>query len=150
MDADWLEEVYSATDRLFTNTLGPDISNDARDLCPVFGGQNSTASEASIAAAIGGDRNRAINRTINYETGLETVKITGTGDNYTPGALLESIEFHLNGHNLIVSANGSPERSYAYWVETGHMIVAWGHHTGRHKEAQPFLRPALYQVRTAS
>ena len=147
MDADWLEEVYSATDRLFTNTLGPDISNDARDLCPVFGGQNSTASEASVAAAIGGDRNKAINRTINYETGLETVKITGTGDNYTPGALLESIEFHLNGHNLIVSASGSDERSYAAYIELGHHVVAWGRPMGYSKPPQPFLRPALLQVR---
>lgn len=125
MDADWLEEVYSATDRLFESTLGPEISDDARDLCPVFFGQNSTAGEVSYQIAM------------------------SLGTPIPGGALRDSIEHHLNGHTLIVSATGSGERSYAYYVETGHMIVVFGHRTGRHKEAQPFLRPALYQVRSA-
>ena len=66
------------------------------------------------------------------------------------GSLRDSIEFHLDGHDLIVAATGSDERTYAYWVETGHDIVVFGHRTGRHKEAQPFLRPALYAVRSAA
>ena len=55
MDADWLEEVLLATDRLFESTLGPEISEDAKDLCPVFFGQNSTAGEVSfqIATSLG-------------------------------------------------------------------------------------------------
>lgn len=149
MDADWLEEVLTATDAWFDSTLGPEISNDARELCPVFGGQNSTAKPESILAALGaGGGNRAINRVINHETGVETISetISGSGE-YTPGALLESIEFHLDGHDLIVGATGSDERTYAYWVETGHRVVAWGHDMGYSKPPQPFLAPALYQVR---
>jgi hypothetical protein len=127
MDADWLEEVYLATDRLFTTRLGPDIREAARDYCPVFGGQNSTATEVSMQIA---------------------ESLAARGQEPDPGALRDSIEDHLNGHTLIVSANGSAERSYAYYVETGHHIVVFGRSTGRYKEAQPFLRPALFEVRT--
>jgi hypothetical protein len=122
MAGDWLEEVLAATDVLFEDTLGPDISDDARTLCPVFAGENSTA-------------------------GYSSLEIAERLGNVTPGALLESIEFHLNGHDLIVSATGSDERSYAYYVETGHRIVVFGYDTGEYKEPQPFLRPALYQIR---
>jgi hypothetical protein len=122
MDPDWLEKVLAATDRLFEGTLGPEISDDARDMCPVFGGQNSTATASSLAAA---------------------------GDDYDPGALQDSIEFHLNAHSLIVSATGSDERTYAAWVELGHRVVAWSHDMGYSKPPQPFLRPALFAVRTA-
>ena len=117
-----IEDIYAAVDALFEDELGPDIYEDAYRLCPVFGGENSTATPESIAA---------------------------TGDDYEPGALRDSLEYHLNGHDLIVSATGSDERSYAYYVEEGHHIVAWGVQTGRYKEATPFLRPALYSVRTA-
>jgi hypothetical protein len=126
MDPDWLEDVYLATDRLFTDRLGPDISEDARDLCPVFFGQNSTAGEVSFQIA------------------------TSLGTPMPGGALRDSIEFHLNGHDLIVSATGSDERSYAYYVECGHQVWVFGVDRGWHKEAQPFLRPALYQVRAAA
>jgi hypothetical protein len=120
IDPDWLAQVYAGTDNLFLTNLGPRIWAAARSYCPVFGGENSTASEASLAAA---------------------------GENVTPGALRDSIEFHLSVHNLIVSATGSKERQYAAYVELGHRIVAWGYDTGLHKGAQPFLRPALYTVR---
>jgi hypothetical protein len=123
MDPDWLENVYLATDRLLETRLGPDIAEDARAYCPVFGGQNSTAKASSLAAA---------------------------GDDYEPGSLLESIEFHLNGHVLIVSATGSDERSYAYFVECGHWVVAWGKPMGYRKGPQPFLRPALFSVRSSA
>lgn len=65
------------------------------------------------------------------------------------GTLADSIEDHLDGHTLIVSATGSDERYYAAYVELGHRIVAWGHKTGRVQPPQPFLRPALYQQRAA-
>jgi len=129
MAPDWLEGVYAGTDRLFTNILGPDIREAARDLCPVFGGQNSTATEVSMQIA---------------------ESLAARGREPDPGALRDSIEDHLNGHTLIVSANGSDERSYAYWVETGHRIVVFGHDTGRYKAPSPFLRPALYQIRSAA
>jgi hypothetical protein len=125
MSPDWLENVLSATDRLFSDTLGPEITDDMRDLCPVFGGENSTATPVSLAIAASlGDR------------GPE------------PGALRDSIEHHLNGHDLVVSATGSDERSWAYWVEYGHAISVFGRSTGRHKPATPFIRPAIYRVRT--
>lgn len=123
MDPDWLAGVYAYTDQIFDAKLGPDISGDARRYCPVFGGDNSTATEVSlqIAASLGRD-------------------IPG-------GDLRDSIEYHLNDHVLVVAATGNDERSYAYWVETGHDIVVFGRETGRHKEAQEFLRPACYQER---
>jgi hypothetical protein len=46
-----------------------------------------------------------------------------------------------------VRATGNGERSYAVFVELGHRIVVFRYNTGRSKEAQPFLRPALYTVR---
>src|ERR1035441_5054668 len=100
----WQAGVYALTDRLFLTRLGPEISEAAKRYVPVFGGQNSTATAASIAAA---------------------------GPDYEPGALRDSIEFHLRVHTLIVRASGSSDRSYAYWVETGHRIIAWGYDTGR-------------------
>lgn len=65
------------------------------------------------------------------------------------GALADSIEDHLEGHSLIVSATGSDERSYAAYVELGHRIVAFGHKTGRVQPPEPYLRPALYTTRSA-
>jgi hypothetical protein len=65
------------------------------------------------------------------------------------GTLADSIEDHLEGHTLIVSATGSDERAYAAYVELGHRIVAWGHKTGRVQPPSPYLRPALYQQRAA-
>ena len=65
------------------------------------------------------------------------------------GTLADSIEDHLEGHTLIVSATGSDERWYAAYVELGSRIVAWGHKTGRVRPPQPFLRPALYTERAA-
>lgn len=62
-------------------------------------------------------------------------------------ALADSIESHLEGHSLIVSATGGHGRAYAADVELGHRIVAWGHVTGRVEHPEPFLRPALYQER---
>jgi hypothetical protein len=123
MASDWQELVFLATDQLFTETLGPAIRDDAKALCPVFFGENSTAGETSrqIAESLG-----------------------------TPmpgGALRDSIEDHLDGHDLIVAATGNGERTYAYWVEMGHRIVVFSYDTGREKPESPFLRPALYQIR---
>lgn len=124
MNPDWPVYVYAGTDRLFLTRLGPEISTDAKALCPVFGGQNSTATAVSfaIAASLG---------------------------NVEPGALRDSIRFFLLGHKLIVIATGSDGRAYAYWVETGHNVVVFGRPMGYSKGPQPFLRPALYQVRAA-
>lgn len=116
----WEVGVLACTDRLFVQRLGPEITADAKRYCPVFGGQNSTATDVSLAAM---------------------------PDDYEPGALRDSIEFYLRIHTLIVRASGSSDRSYAYFVETGHNVVAWGYVMGYKKPAQPFLRPSLYQVR---
>ena len=62
-------------------------------------------------------------------------------------ALADSIECHLEGHELVISATGGHGRAYAADVELGHRIVAWGHDTGRMEHPEPFLRPALYQER---
>src|SRR5450755_281857 len=88
------------TDQLFATNIGPLITASAKAYCPIFGGQNSTATAASIAAA---------------------------GPNYQPGALRDSIRFFLRIHTLIVMATGSDERTYAFFVEEGHHVVAWGY-----------------------
>ncbi|MEV7770581.1 hypothetical protein [Kitasatospora sp. NPDC086791] len=81
------------------------------------------------------------------------------------GALAASIEHHMEGQDLIVSATGGAEgRTYAAYVELGtgpHIIRPNGkqalhwegaahpvrevHHPGT--RPRPFLRPALYQQR---
>lgn len=126
VNPDWPVFVLAGTDMLFATRLGPEITASAKAYCPVFGGANSTASDVSLAAA-------------EY-----------TSDDEEPGSLRDSIKFYLLGHFLIVEATGSSERQYAAYVELGHRIVAWGYDTGEHKEAQPFLRPALYQLRVAA
>lgn len=121
----WLEKLYACTDQLFMTRLGPEITASAKAYCPVFFGQNSTAGETSYQLAL------------------------SLGTPMPGGALRDSIEFHLAFHSLIVSATGSNERTYAAYVELGHRVVVFGHDTGRRKEPQPFLRPALYQIRGA-
>lgn len=127
----WQKGMYALTDQFFLTRLGPEITTSAKAYCPVFFGQNSTAGETSYQIAL------------------------SLGTPMPGGALRDSIEYHLRMHTLIVRAtgnessdNGGP-RYYAYWVETGHRIVVFGHDTGRTKEPQPFLRPALYQTRGA-
>ena len=123
-DPDWLAKIYAYTDQFFEDRLGPDIRDDAKRYCPVFFGDNSTAGETSYQIAL------------------------SLGTPMPGGALRDSIEDHLNGHTLIVAATGNDERSYAAYVELGHRIVVFGHDTGREKPESPFMRPALYQVRS--
>lgn len=123
MNPDWLAQVYVATDRLFVTRLGPEISTAAKAYCPVMGGQHSTAKASSIAAA--------------ERAGV------------TPGALRDSIRFFLQIHKLIVMATGDGQRTWAAYLELGHRVVAWGKDMGYSKGPQPFLRPALYSVRSA-
>ena len=120
---DWRAGLYALTDNLFLTRLGPDISADAKRYCPVFFGENSTAGDVSYQIAV------------------------SLGTPMPGGELRDSIEFHLRGHVLIVRATGGNGRFYAAFVELGHRIVVFAYDTGRFKEAQPFLRPALYQFR---
>jgi hypothetical protein len=64
------------------------------------------------------------------------------------GDLAKSIEYSVSDTVLTISATGSDERWYAYWVETGHRLVAWGRQTDEFVAPRPFLRPALYQFRS--
>lgn len=77
--------------------------------------------------------------------------IAGDARRYAPedtGALKESVEHHMEGPTLIVSATGGADgRTYAAYVELGHRIVAWGHDTGKVQPPRPYLRPALYTER---
>jgi hypothetical protein len=61
------------------------------------------------------------------------------------GALRDSIEHHLEGTTLIVSATGSDERTYAAYVELGHRVYhpSTGHAGPETVPPQSFLRPAL-------
>lgn len=79
--------------------------------------------------------------------------IAGDAKRYAPkrtGALAESIESHMDGDSLVVSATGSGERDYAAWVELGHRV--YHPSTGRVGPEvvppEPFLRPALYRQRS--
>lgn len=65
------------------------------------------------------------------------------------GDLADSLEWHIEGHRLVISASGSDERSYCTYVEFGHRIVAFGHPTGRVQPPNPFMRSALYTERAA-
>ena len=93
--------------------------------------------------------------------------IAGDARRYCPkrtGSLAASVEHHVEGGTLIVSAKGSDAKEYAAYVELGtraHVITArpgsalyWlgARHPVRRVTipdipAQPFLRPALYQRR---
>jgi hypothetical protein len=66
------------------------------------------------------------------------------------GSLRDSIEHHLDGEDLIVSATGSDERTYAAYVELGHRVYhpSTGITGPEVVPPQPFLRPALYQQRS--
>src|SRR5581483_186081 len=98
MVSDWQELVFLATDQLFKGTLGPMIREDAKAYCPVFFGENSTAGETSLQIA------------------------QSLGTPIPGGSLRDSIEDHLNGHDLIVAATGNSERAYAAYVELGHDV----------------------------
>jgi hypothetical protein len=65
------------------------------------------------------------------------------------GALRSSIEHHVEGDDLIVSATGSDERTYAAYVELGHRVYhpSTGVTGPEVVPPQPFLRPALYRQR---
>jgi hypothetical protein len=60
MDADWLDNVLSANDHLFTGTLGPRITEDAQRYCPVETGalrdsiEDSMNGHTLIVSATGG------------------------------------------------------------------------------------------------
>lgn len=67
------------------------------------------------------------------------------------GALMESIEHHIEDGDLIVSATGGAGgRVYAAYVELGHRVYhpSTGEVGPEVVPPQPFLRPALYQQRS--
>jgi hypothetical protein len=65
--------------------------------------------------------------------------------------LANSINDYVEDHVLIVEATGSDERWYAAWVELGHRVFHPSTRiVGPERVApEPFLRPALFQVRSA-
>jgi hypothetical protein len=77
----------------------------------------------------------------------------GDARNFCPvdtGALTESIEHHLDGDDLIVSAAGGADgRTYTGWVEFGHRVYfpSTGTTGAEVVPAEPFLPPALFQRR---
>lgn len=64
-------------------------------------------------------------------------------------ALADSVEHHMNGDVLVIKATGSDERTYAAYVEMGHRVFhpSTGIVGPEEVPAEPFLRPALYQIR---
>lgn len=67
------------------------------------------------------------------------------------GALKESIEHHMDGDALIVSATGGDKgRVYAVYLELGHRVYhpSTGITGPEVVPPQPFLRPALFQERS--
>lgn len=68
------------------------------------------------------------------------------------GELSESVEHHLEGQTLIISATGGagdPPREYAADIELGHRVYhpSTGITGPEVVPPQPFLRPALYTER---
>ena len=81
--------------------------------------------------------------------------IAADAKRYAPkrtGSLADSVEHHMNGDTLIVSATGSDEREYAAYVELGHRVFhpSTGITGPEVVQPEPFLRPALYQERGSS
>jgi hypothetical protein len=67
------------------------------------------------------------------------------------GSLKDSIENHLEQHDLIVSATGGAGgRVYAAYVELGHRVAhpSTGIVGPEVVPPEPFLRPALFQTRS--
>jgi hypothetical protein len=79
--------------------------------------------------------------------------IAGDARRYAPkrtGALADSVEHHIEGHTVVVSATGGDDgRTYAAYVELGHRVYhpSTGETGPEVVAPQPFLRPALYQER---
>jgi hypothetical protein len=80
--------------------------------------------------------------------------IAGDALRYCPedtGSLKDSIEHHLEGGDLIVSATGGAGgRTYAAYVELGHRVYhpSTGETGPEVVPPSPFLRPALFQQRS--
>lgn len=80
-------------------------------------------------------------------------EIAGDARDFCPvdtGALKESIEDHMDGDDLIVSATGGADgRTYARFVEFGHRVYhpSTGVTGPEVVPAEPFLRPALFKQR---
>lgn len=76
-------------------------------------------------------------------------RIAGRAQIYAPkdtGALAASVESHMDGTDLIVSAVGGDDgRSYAAYIELGHRVFhpSTGEVGPEWVPAEPFLRPAL-------
>jgi hypothetical protein len=79
--------------------------------------------------------------------------IAGDARRYAPkrsGSLAGSVEHHMEGDDLIVSATGGDDgRTYAAYVELGHRVFhpSTGVTGPEVVQPEPFLRPALYQER---
>lgn len=80
--------------------------------------------------------------------------ISNDAKRYAPvdtGALRDSIEHHLEGKTLIISAKGGAGgRTYAAWIELGHRVYhpSTGIVGPESVPPRPFLRPALYTERS--
>lgn len=80
--------------------------------------------------------------------------IAADAERYAPkrtGALAASIEHHMEGQTLIVSATGGAGgRVYAAYVELGHRVYhpSTGITGPEMVPAEPFLKPALYTERS--
>jgi len=68
------------------------------------------------------------------------------------GALASTVSHEIENHGLHITATGDPARTggdnrkwYATWVDLGHEIVAWGHHTGKIQPPTAWMRRALYR-----
>lgn len=79
--------------------------------------------------------------------------IAGDAARFAPkdtGELAASVEHHLEGHTLIVSATGGAGgRVYAAWVELGHRVFhpSTGKVGPQVVPPEPFLKPALFMAR---
>ena len=98
-------------------------------------------------------RERVLDATDKLLAGRLGAAIHADAARYAPkdtGALSISVEHHLEGHTLIVSATGGAGgRVYAAYVELGHRVYhpSTGETGPQMVAPEPFLRPALYQRR---
>jgi len=52
-------------------------------------------------------------------------------------------KFENGGYIVQASGKGKDKGYHAHLVEFGHVLIAWGHITGKRVAPHPFLRPAL-------
>ena len=152
ISADWRENVSADWQEFADERLGPDIADDARRYCPVDTGalkasiEHHLEEDDLIISAIGGGEDDEGNLFVFRRPGRLSGNAVGR-THPNPGRNVGSLTTREVHH--ITEEGGDAGHAYATFVELGHRVF---HPSTRIVgpqvvQAQPFLRPALYQER---